>query len=641
MLHHAHAASGQRRHIFVRALLLVLIVGLLSSTVVAQDDGLQAPMLAEMVAAGELPPLEERLPAEPLVWDAPDVQVFETEEGRYGGTLRFGHVFDVTAIATVGLARIASDRSTYYPDIATGWEWNDDYTSITFTLREGMRWSDGHPFTANDIQWWYDEIIRSDLRDAPAGVAGMNTLTDTITAVDDTTLRFDFAQPNPLFLLTSRGFAGGEVSSWERTAPHYYEQFHPKFNPVEGQDAQAAFLEMIDTMRLPRFLEDPSRPVLWAWRPSEYQEGQLARLERNPYFWSVDRQGRQLPYIDYVENFLLGDADAEVIKLKLLAGETNFERRVTSVADVPLLRENEEQANLDVIFTVKPEGSQQGIKFNPAHPDEQMAALIDQADFRRALSLAVNRDAINETAYFGLGRPGHGFSMSGEFNPDVDEAWAAFDPEQASALLDSIGLDQRDAEGFRTFPNGDSLTFVLMFRPGWHPGGNETAEIAIEGWNNIGLRSQAQPVEARTLTERYESGDYDAVIDPWVGGVWDQDLRYGTGVCRWAKLNCAWWQSQGSETPAGVEPTGDVLRLFELEDLIRTTIDEDERMAALDERRAILADSMWNMGIVMDLPHVIVASRNLRNVWGRSEDLLYFNGAGDEDFWPRSWFFAE
>lgn len=180
-----------------------------------------------------------------------------------------------------------------------------------------------------------------------------------------------------------------------------------------------------------------------------------------------------------------------------------------------------------------------------------------------------------------------------------------------------------------------------MFRPGWHPGSNETAEIAIEGWNAIGVRSQAQPVDARAIGERYASGDYDAIIDPWVGGVWDQDLRYGTGACRFAQINCAWWQSQNTDTPSGVEPTGEIRHLFEIEDVIRTTTDDTERMNLVQERREILADQMWVMGIVMNLPHVIVASKDLRGVWGRTDAMPYFNGAGDEDFWPRSWFFAE
>ncbi len=604
---------------------------------------LEAPMLAAMVEAGTLPPLDERLPATPLVWDFPDVSAFETETGQYGGTIRLGHINDLNGFATVGLARIASDRSTYYPDMAQDWEWNEGFTSITFHLRPGMKWSDGAPFTAHDIVFWYDEIIRSDVLDAPLGVGGMNTVADTVTAVDDFTLRFDFAESNPLFLLRSRGFGGGEPSSWERSATHYMKQFHPKFAESSDADPQQQFQEMIDGLRQPRYVEDPNRPVLWAWKPSEYKEGQLARLERNPYFWSVDKMGRQLPYIDYVENFLLADSDAEVIKLKLIAGETNFERRRTSVGDVPLLRDNEESSGIDIIFTRKPEGSQQGIKLNPTHKDPQMRDLLNAPSFRRALSLAIDRAAINETAYFGLGQPGHGFSEPGVYNPDVDGAWAQFDLELASTMLDELGLNQRDGEGFRTLPDGGTLTFTLMFVPGWHPGADETAEIAAEGWNAMGLRGIAQPVEHRLRSERITNNDWDAWIDPWVGGVWDQDLRYGTSACRTAPEYCKWWNSRHLDADArpGEEPTGKFRELFELENLILTTIDEEERNTALNQRRALLADQMFVIGIVQGLPHVVVASKNLRGVWGRTDAMAYSLGAGDEDYWPRSWFFSE
>ncbi len=609
---------------------------------VAEEMQLEAPMLAEMVAAGTLPPLDERLPVNPVVWDFPDVNAFEKEKGQYGGTIRLGHINDLNGFATLGLARIASDRSTYYPDIAESWEWADDFTSITFHLRPGMKWSDGEPFTAHDIEFWYNEVIRSDLRDAPLGVGGMNSVADTITAVDDFTLHFDFEQPSPLFLFGSRGFGGGEPSSWERSAAHYMKQFHPKFNPKEGVDTQEQLQEMTDAMRQPRYIEDPNRPVLWGWKPLEYKEGQLARLERNPYFWSVDQYGRQLPYIDYVENFLLSDADAEVIKLKLIAGETNFERRRTSVADVPLLRENEESAGIDIIFTRKPEGSQQGIIINPHHPDPQMREILGAADFRRALSLAIDRDAINETAYFGLGQPGHGFSDPGVYNEAIDGSYAEFDLDQASALLDGLGLTERDGEGYRTLPDGSPLTFTLMYTSGWHPGADETGEISAEGWRAIGIRGIAQSVEHRLRNERLAANDWEAWVNPWVGGVWDQDLRYGTGACRTGRIFCQWWQSRHlpEDQRAGEEPTGKFREMFELEHTIFTTLDEEERQAALDQRRALLADQLFNIGIVQNLPHVVVASKDLRGVWGRTDEMDYSLGAGDEDYWPRSWFFA-
>lgn len=611
----------------------------------APAKDMESPMLTDLVAGGKLLPIEERLPQEPLVWDFKDVRAFEKEEGRYGGTLRFGHRNDIAGLATIGFARIAADRSEYFPDMAKSWESSPDFMSITFHVRKGMKWSDGEPYTADDLLFWWEEIIHSPYLEAPMGIGGMNTNTDQIVKVDDYTFRIDFAEPNPLFLLRSRGLEGGEPSHMMRNAAHYIKTLHPDYTPDSSfSDKKEQFRKKIqDTLNIFRSIEDPNRPVMWAWHPLEYKEGQLARLERNAYFWSLDRQGRQLPNIDTIEDFMLADADAEVIKLKLIAQETHFERRKTSVADMPLLRENEEKGNYDIILNVKPEGSQQGFIFNTYHVDPDVRAILDQADFRRALSIAIDREAINQTAYYGLGKSGHGFSAPNVYDPEIDGKWAEFDLNKASQMLDSIGLDKLDDEGFRTLPSGDKFTFVLLFTPGWHPGGNEAAEIATEGWTAIKLRSIAKALDGKTRSETQASGDYGAWVNPWVGGVWDQNLRYGDGMSRVAPEQAKWWQAKDkpeAERP-GVAPVGKMREVFELEDTILTTIDEEERQATLHKRRQIIADQCWCLGMVQNLPHVIVASKRLRGVWGRTDEMQWYNGAGDEDYWPRSWFFSE
>ena len=127
--------------------------------------------------------------------------------------------------------------------------------------------------------------------------------------------------------------------------------------------------------------------------------------------------------------------------------------------------------------------------------------LLETADFRRALSLALDRELMNESVHLGLGRPGHGFSPPGVFDEAIDGAYATRDPDAASALLDGIGLDQRDSDGMRTMADGSQLTIILMLRSGWGIGADETAEIATDNWRDIGLRVVAKPVERKLHSE--------------------------------------------------------------------------------------------------------------------------------------------
>ena len=605
----------------------------------------EAPMLAALVQQGSLPPVDERLPVNPLVWDQPDVLVFEKEEGKYGGTVKCGSSTLPVAQATIGLGRVSADWTTYYPDIAESWEWSPDATQLTFHLRKGMRWSDGEPFTANDLEWYFREIIHSKYLESPAGLSGMNTRTDSIAAVDAYTLRYVFAIPNPLYIEQSYAFACGENSSWGRMAPHYVKRFHPDYNRDPAySDPKAQFQEkVLDASGFSRSCEDPSRPVIWPFRPLEYKEGQLNRLERNPYYHAVDRWGKQLPYLDYLESLELTGTDQEVIKLKLIAGETNWERRVCTVADVPMLRQREEEGNYDVILTTMNIGSVQGIRINPAHSDPKMAQLIGQADFRRALSIAINRDVINQTAYLGLGKVGHGFSEMGVYVPEIDGKWAEYDPDKASKMLDSIGLSKRDSEGFRTFPDGSSLTFVLYFQAGWLQGATELAEVAVEGWNAVGIRAVAKDQRNSNTGILLRDGTVEAWIKPSVGGDRLRDLKYGTGTNVFAPRQAEWWSARDKpvgERP-GVKPEGSVLELFELDEKFLTTLDQEERDQAWQRRKEVLADQMWVLGSVQGVPHVVVASKNLQGVWGRSDEMIFVLNAGDEQFWPQSWYFSD
>lgn len=621
--------------------LLAGVILLLGSMTVSAMTFQEAPMLQEKVQAGELPPLEERLPAEPLVWD----NEWNHVVGTYGGELRFSTFRFRNALSCIGIARYTKDRRDWVPDLAKGWEWSDDYSSLTVFFREGTRWSDGHPFTTDDFMFWWNDIVHSEYLDAPMGVTGIDTRRDEVVQVDDYTIRFDFAEPRPGFFFMTRGMDGGDQGIHFSVPKHYMKQFHPTYSPIEGKDPEEQFLEFMD-LAGQREWRDVERPVLWPWRPIAYREDQLSLWERNPYFWVVDTDGNQLPYIDTLQSPLLRDGDREAINLRLIAGDLDWERRIGSVLDMPLYERHREEAGFQIMLTAKPEGSQQGIYFNLNNRDPALAELVAEADFRRALSLTVDREVINETAYFGLGRPGHGFSMPNEYDPEIDGLWAQYDMELANSLLDGIGLDTRGADGFRLLPNGESFVFSLMYVPGWHPGAQETAEIAVEGWQELGINAVATAVDHSLRGERETTHNYDAVIRPWSGGFAPMAFRYGWTMARWAPAYWAYWTNRHlapERRPASAQeiPDGIVREMAVLQERLEATAPfTPEYDSLLHEWKTKLADNVFIMGIVQDVPHVLLANKNLRNLPGEDGERILL-GAGDEEFYPRSWFFVQ
>jgi peptide/nickel transport system substrate-binding protein len=469
----------------------------------------------------------------------------------------------------------------------------------------------------------------------------METTKDKIVAVDDLTVRFEFANPNPMFLALSRGVGSGEPGHWAHAAPHFLKQYHPDFTQMEQySDPKEQFQkEVQDRLQASMALRDIGRPVLWPFVPVEYVEAQVAKLERNPYYYTVDRWGQQLPYVDYWENQLLAATDKEVILLKLIAGETHWERRLGSVADVPFLREQAEDT-LDLILTNKPEGAQQGIYFSAHHENESFRELLRTADFRRALSVAIDRETINQTAYLGLGTIGHGFSLPGVFDPEIDGVWVQYDPDLANQMLDDLGLTERDSEGYRLLPSGENLTFILGSYPTWHPGALESAEISMEGWNAIGIRTTLKSyTSAAPMVEDWNAGLTAAYVRSSVGGDIIFDLNSSTGM-RWGSVEYRWFQTRDlpADQRQGVEPPEDLLHFLELGAQVTTVLDEAERERLLDERRRFLADSCWVIGMVQSVPHLLIANKKLRGVWGRTDEVEWQLGAGDEDYWVRSWF---
>lgn len=584
----------------------------------------EAPILAALVASGDLPPVEDRLPDEPLV-DEPFEQV-----GTYGGTLRLGMVSGTTYYPatiyqvdfTLGLNRVGEE---IVPNIAKGFEFSPDNTTMTLSLREGMKWSDGAPFDANDFLFWYESVLlnkdltpvaRSWLR--PAG-----QLVE-VEKIDDYTLTFSFAVPyrTILFYIGSAGFSGGQgVGTGGIFSPeHYMKQFHIDHNPQandlakqEGFDNWTQLFKARD--RADIIQQAVGTPVTQPWMiKSVLPEG--AVYERNPYFYKIDTAGNQLPYIDTVRASHFTDHEAMI--LATVTGNYDYMDWGTKFEDVPVLVENEEKGNYKTFMTKDLWGNHSAYYFNQNYEDDpELGELLRNKTFRQALSIAINRGEVNSIIASGLGIP-----RQATMNPDLPfyeeqwgTAWAQYDPDEANRMLDGIGLDKRDSDGFRLRPDGQPLSLQIN-----HPlaSGSRIAadEMVRSYWNAVGVRTQVKPMDRAFLVQAARANQ--AQVNSWIfsGSSLPSVLKGGTNYLRgnlWGYGYQQWWNTKDSAQPKGMEPPDEVKRMFTLMDEIPALVG-DEKIVAIREAFDIWADNVYGTGVFGLIPKPAVVHKNIGNV---------------------------
>ncbi|MBV8166957.1 MAG: ABC transporter substrate-binding protein, partial [Alphaproteobacteria bacterium] len=380
----------------------------------------EAPALAELVKAGKLPPVEQRVPAEPMV-----IKPLHTV-GKYGGTWRRG--FLGPGDSENGNRVRSGDKLLFWdetgtkvaPSVAKGFAVSEDGTSTTLFLRKGMKWSNGAPFTADDFVFWYEDIYQNkDLIKSPAPEFAADGKPGRLVKVDETTVRFEFDAPHFLFLSQLAGdtqVGGGQsrLQSEERElglyAPaSYLKQFLPKYSSLEavtrkakaeGYDNWVQAFKVKSDWRL-----NPDAPTLAAWKMVQPINGQTWLLERNPFFYRVDTAGNQLPYIDKVQ-FTLAE-NPEVVNLRAIAGEYDYMERFIDLAKLPVFLENAERGKYKVRLDPGFNGADSELKFNFAYKeDAEIAKWFANVDFRRALALGIDREQINQAFYLGLATSG-------------------------------------------------------------------------------------------------------------------------------------------------------------------------------------------------------------------------------------------
>ncbi len=461
----------------------------------ASDD-----LNARIRGNGPLPPLADRLPSEPLV-----VAPYDSI-GSYGGTLDAlsnateSGTSDFMSIRHVNLVRYSDDLQTIVPMIAKGWEWNDDFTQLTFFLREGHKWSDGSPFGARDVKFWYDNLATdSNVRELPKDYVLVAGEVMDVVVIDDTTIQFNLPSPKPGLL---SHFANHYAQAFQPM--DFLGQFHPDIDPNADANAQAVGFESgYDAIKgyygNSDWMDTPTpmlaHPDLVAGLPAdtvptlesyiitrENTEGR--HLVANPYYFQVDTSGQQLPYINEQDELFVGES--EVRLLKLINSEVDYKSQALNLDYAPLLLENQEKGNFTI--ELKPEISIGAFAFNVTSENLAKREVFGDVRFRRAMSVAMNRDEINEVVFFGLGQPTQyiAFSPTPSFvSKELEMAYAQFDPDMANALLDEMGMMDLDGDGMREMPNGEKL--VLNMQVATQAVSIKMVELVGQNWREVGI----------------------------------------------------------------------------------------------------------------------------------------------------------
>ncbi|MCU0837267.1 MAG: ABC transporter substrate-binding protein [Rhodospirillales bacterium] len=598
---------------------LVLFACIAMTAAASAASFVETPFFAAAVAEGKLPPVAERLPRTPFVvtLDGP-----ERSPGRHGGDLRMlmSQPRDTRLMVVFGYARLVGYNQNWelVPDILSKLD-VDEGRVFTLHLRKGHRWSDGAPFTAQDFKFFWEDVANNpDLSPSgPDAFLRVDGEAPKFEVIDETTVRYTWTKPNPFFL---PALAGARPEFIFEPA-HYLKAFHPRY--ADAADLQAKITAAgqrnwaaLFTQKSRQYRNDnPELPSLQPWVLQTRPPSSYFIFIRNPFYHRVDQHGRQLPYIDRV-TFTM--ASPGLIPAKTAAGDADLQARGIGFDNITVLKQGEKRNPYRVLLWKTARGAEVAIYPNLNTIDADLAPLVRNTDFRRALSLAIDRDEINQAVFTGFGRPGNDTVLPGSplFKSEFETKWASFDLKQANAILDGLGLP-RDSGGIRKLPSGRRLQMVV------ETAGEDPTEVAVlqlvqSTWRKLGIDLLVKPEQREILRNRVFSGE--AVLSVWSGlenalpnanTIPDEMAPTSQQQLSWPK----WGQHYESGGRAGAPidlPAAE--RLAALRQQWLTTLDAQQRSRLWQDMLAIRADEVFTIGTVRMVPQPVVVSTALRNV---------------------------
>ncbi len=596
----------------------------------------ESPLLAQFVEEGKYPPVAERVGPEPVVVNPLD------RPGTHGGTWRYLVTSDAmlqqllpSRLSATSLVRWSPYGYPIVPHLAKSWEHNEDKTEWIFHLRRGVKWSDGHPWSGKDILFWYEHEVNDPEVWGRAGVypeiLTVRGEKGTLELIDDHTLKFTFPEPNGLFLEKMASWPG--VEQMCRRPAHYLRRYHPTLGDMALVD------EYMEAFNLPNRVEvyrnrsgnviDPAVPRLDPWISFEHKSTGPYIFVRNPYYFMVDGEGRQLPYMD---RLMLDVKSTQILPVALSNGEVVVQTSGARPEDYTLHMSQREVNGYQlfhwmqgdqVSFLIQPNQN----RFVPPGDTQagKKASLLRQKEFRQALSLAIDRKSIIAISYKGLSEPAQAAPPpeSPFYYEKLRTAFIEHDPERAGRLLDAIGLDRFDDDGYRTLPDGSRLQLYLSVT-GQIGGG--PAQAVVDDLRKVGLRVSArerglQHFLNEVMSRRFDlcvwssNGEYMPLIEPRM-------LVPSNPYSFWARGYALWYQRGGlygderAKEKGSLEPAPDSAYRESME-LYDSSTAKTDRAGQIESFRKVMdlaAKNLWTVGVASTPPSLVFVKDGVFNV---------------------------
>ena len=488
----------------------LLLTGALGSSAYAQlaPAMVETPMYIEPVKAGTLPAIDKRIPEAPSI-----VRRFAGPDGigRMGGQVNMlvASARDTRLMTVYSNARLIvyDDQFKLQPDILESYEVKDG-REFTLKIRAGHKWSDGQPFTTEDFRYFWEDIA-SNKELSPSGpsvVLLVDGKLPKVEILDPLTIKYTWDAPNPYF-----------IESQAQAAPlflyrpaHYLKKFHPKYtDPAEiakaargGQQGWVQIHRRLDVMYANDNIE---LPTLNPWVNTTASPAQRFVFLRNPYYHRIDEKGQQLPYIDRI---IFTVAATNLVPAKAGLGEADLQPRYLNMRDYTFLRKSAKSSGVDVRLWESGSGSQIALYPNLNAKDEVWRKLMRDVRFRRALSLAVDRDELNEVVYIGLAKPSNNTIMTRSelFKPDYASRWATYDVRLANKILDDMGMTRRNELGVRLLSDGRPATIVIE-HASEETEDTDALSLIADHWKKIGIKLLFKPQTRENFRLRAFSGE--------------------------------------------------------------------------------------------------------------------------------------
>ena len=605
-----------------RVLTAALVFGWMAGPVLAADPVpalKETPMFADQVKSGALPPVDKRVPEQPWV-----VKNFAGGDGpgQQGGQLNMlvASARDTRLMTIFSYTRLIvyDDKFKLHPDILESYE-EKDGREFTLKLRAGHKWSDGHPFTTEDFRFFWEDVANN--KDLSSGGPNVELLVDgqppRVEIIDPLTIKYTWDKPNPYF-----------IESQARAAPlflfrpaHYLKKFHAKYTPEAeilksargGQQSWVSIYRRLDVMYAN---DNVDLPTLNPWVGTTPSPALRFVYLRNPYYHRIDEKGQQLPYVDRV---IFTVAAANLVPAKAGLGEADLQPRYLNMRDYTFLQKSAQSSGMNVRLWEAGSGSQLALYPNLNANDAEWRKLLRDVRFRRALSLAIDREELNQVVYIGLARPSNNTIMprSELFKPEYATKWAQYDPKLANKLLDEIGLKKKDSQGIRLLPDGRPATIVVE-HASEETEDNDALALIADNWKKIGIKMLTKPQTRDNFRLRTSSGE--AIMTAFAGAVTAVPTPNTSpkefaptmlGGLQWAR----WGMFVESKGKQGEKCDLDsACKLLDYVKEWETGATEEDRRKAWDKILATNADEVFSIGTVNGIRQPIVVGPKVRNV---------------------------